>query len=89
MIYSLKNILSNIRLLTFYQDQTLLTNAITAEIDRIKMEQPQLYSKPREFQLYMQGYAKGVWKAHREMSELFVYESIPFNKRTSADPDHW
>ncbi len=71
------------------QDQNLCLHAISAEVQRIRSEEPSLYEDKRLLKTYLNGFSRGIWQAYSDINEISVFESVAYNKRASADPDHW
>jgi len=72
-----------------HQDQKLCLWAISAEVERIRLEEPGLYEDKGLLKTYMNGFSRGIWQSFSDINELSVFESVAYNKRASADPDHW
>ena len=70
-------------------DQKLCLLAISAEVERIRSEEPSLRNDKRLLKTYLNGFSRGIWQAYFDINELFVFENVAYKKRASADPDHW
>lgn len=63
--------------------------AINAEIERLKRQQPDIFQNPSKYNAHMEAFQSGLWNAYIALSELSMYEAVAYNKRSSANPDHW
>jgi hypothetical protein len=63
----------------------LIEKLIRQEIENSK----ELRGNGRRSQKEMDAFIRGIWSAYRALSENMAAESVAYNKKALADPDHW
>ena len=64
-----------------------MKSLISAELARYRAKHTDLL--PGDLARHMKAFCSGLWTAFRSLSALHVTESVAYNKKASADPDHW
>ena len=64
-----------------------MQRVIENEYSRLLSVTPPLSDKELVHQF--ETFCKGVWAAFRQYNQLLVSENVAYNKKLTANPDHW
>lgn len=73
------------------QDRQRIARCIEREAARASSieHEPLLATSPVALRAHLKAFAAGAWHACAALGDLAVFDSVAYNKRASADPDHW